>query len=131
MVHANSVRRAMMIDGKNFLIIENEFLIALDMQRILESAGASQTVFARSSAEVERLRDRWSQFDLVLVEMAHHDTQAPELIAALTKTGIRVALTSFETSFQRGVPDFPGIPVLVKPFAEADFVATCKAALAG
>jgi DNA-binding response OmpR family regulator len=121
---------ARMIDGKNFLIVEGEFLIALDMQRILESAGASRTIFARSTAEAKRLRKRWSEFDLVLVEMSYDDRQAPELVAALLKSGVRIAMTSAETDFRHGIPDFPGIPVLLKPFAETDFVATCEAALA-
>jgi CheY-like chemotaxis protein len=130
MVRPNQRQAAMMIDGKKFLIIEGEFLIALDMQRILESAGASQTVFARSTTEAKSLEERWKEFDLVLVEMRCDDRQAPQLAAALLKSGIRIAMTSAETEFRRGIPDFPGIPVLLKPFAETDFLATCKAALA-
>jgi CheY-like chemotaxis protein len=118
-----------MLSGKRILIIEEEFLIALDIQRILEAAGTAQTVFARSVAEAESLQGRWSEFDLVLVEMSYNDKGGLALAQQIIGNGVPVAVTSSDIACRRSIPALAGVPVVLKPFEESDLLAACSAAL--
>jgi len=121
--------KIVMLQGKRILIIEEEFLIALDIQRILEGAGTSQTVFARSVEEAERLAGRWREFDLVLLEISYENPAAIALAASILEAGVAVAITSSDLAYRRGVPGLLGRPVVIKPFVEDDLIMACNAAL--
>jgi DNA-binding response OmpR family regulator len=118
-----------MLYSKKILVIEEEFLIALDIQRILEAAGAEQTVFARSVSEAMALEGRWTEFDLVVVEFNFGNLSAMALIAAVRHIGVPVAITSSALDYRYGVPGLIGVPVVLKPFVENDLIAACHAAL--
>lgn len=107
-----------MLNGQTILVVEEEFLIALDIQRILEGAGAGSILFARSSLEASKLRDRWPDVGLAIVEI--HPDHGPfmDVVRALKSAGVPMILCSADGHLGRGHPDFPDIPVVTKPMAE-------------
>ena len=74
------------LSGERLLIVEEEFLIALDIQRVVEDANARKTVFARSFIELRALDDRLHEFDLAIVTPPRPGTSdwsiADRLVAA-------------------------------------------------
>jgi two-component system, response regulator PdtaR len=118
------------LNGKHILIVEADFLIALDIQRILEAAGVGQTVFARTSREADALRHRWPEFDLAIVEIAWGDVAAIALAEAVSRAGIGLVVTSSHANYRLGAPTLAAAPVVQKPFMESELVAACRAALA-
>lgn len=119
-----------MLSGKKILIIEEEFLIALDIQRILEGAGTAKTVFARSAQEAGALEGNWSEFDLVLMEMRHDNGSDYALAETIIDQGIRLAFTSSDVGYRREAFALMDVPVVLKPFDENALLAACNAALA-
>ena len=73
-----------MLTSQRLLIIESEFIIALDIQRIIEDSNALQTVFARSFSEAATLSGRFDMFDLAIVNAPEPEDLpvAAELAAA-------------------------------------------------
>ena len=123
------MERTTILHGKRILIVEAEFLIALDIQRILEAAEAGQSVFARSAEEANALRARWHEFELAIIDISQHDEAALRLAEAVREAGIALVISSSDVRYRRGAPTLPGAPVVLKPFTEADLVAACRAAL--
>ncbi len=116
-----------MFTDREILVVEAEFLIALEIQRILEEAHAARMVFARSSEEAAALVDRLPNYDLVIVELIE-GRDASEWFARQAKdAGTPLVLT---VGSAEGTAAFPGIPFVSKPFSEAALLEACAAAMA-
>jgi DNA-binding LytR/AlgR family response regulator len=119
-----------MLDGKRILIVEDQFLIALDIQRVLEAAHAGRMIFARTVAEAQSLADRWPDFDLAVVQIARGDKDALALAGRLQAAGAAVVVTTANPALPfAGFTPPPGT-LLIKPFGDDDLIAACLAALA-
>ena len=70
------------VAGKRFLVVEDEFLILLDIQNILESAGAALVGTAARLPEAEAALARES-FDAVLLDLKLDKETSLELAAKL------------------------------------------------
>jgi CheY-like chemotaxis protein len=119
-----------MLAGQTVLIVESEFLIALDIQRCLEALGAAQTVFARNTVEALDAIGRWPGFVLALVEIHHEHDDDAALLRGLGEAGVKLVLLSSDATLRRGNPGFPGAPVVMKPFLEEDLAGAIERALA-
>ncbi|KRA50484.1 response regulator [Devosia sp. Root635] len=119
-----------MLAGQTVLIIEDEFLIALDIQRILEPLGAGKTLFARTTAEAEELREFWPEIGVAVVEVLAHDAERILLAEKLGAAGIPVVLTTADITVRHGLAHLPTAPLLVKPVPEEALASAISAALA-
>lgn len=115
-----------MLQGKHILVVEREFLVAMDLQRMLENIGAGPIIFARGLDEVASIRGRWKSLDLAIVETAP-DIEALPLIDRLRAVGVAVVATTAGSS-DRGAPKEG--PVISKPVGEGALLAACAEALA-
>ncbi|MDB5536690.1 MAG: hypothetical protein JWQ65_1565 [Devosia sp.] len=118
-----------MLTGQTVLIVESEFLIALDIQRCLEAFGAAKTVFARDTVEALDSMDRWNGFGLALVEIHQQHDDDAALLRGLEEAGVKLVLLTADTMLRRGHSEFPAAPVVMKPFLEEDLASALKQAL--
>jgi CheY-like chemotaxis protein len=119
-----------MLNGRTALVVEEEFLIALDIQRMLETLGVGQTLFARTAAEAEHLRDSWPEIGLAIVEIRSHGTAAHELVDGLRRAGVPMVLTTSDLVMANGSRVFPDLTVLSKPLPEEAMTSAIQQALA-
>lgn len=119
-----------MLNGRTTLILEKEFLIALDIQRILEDLGAGQTLVVRTPIEAEQLRHRWPEIALAIVETDLGADAVMDLADALLAAGIGVVLTTADLALHHGYDEQPSVPLVLKPVPEADLASAIKQALA-
>lgn len=115
-----------MLKGRPALIVEAEFLIALDIQRMLETLGAGQTLFARNAAEAHQLQASWPDIALAIVELRAGDPLGQQLHETLVGAGIPVVLTTADLSLHSSAP---GVFV-TKPIPEEDLASAVQRALA-
>ena len=115
-----------MLSRLRLLIVEDAFLIALEIQRILEDANAAQTVFARNFAEVSGLAERFSEFDLAIVNPP--ETFDLEIATRLAQAGPALVVCTAAHKDLSGTP-LAGAPLVIKPFSDADLLTACHAAL--
>jgi hypothetical protein len=115
-----------MLSHLRLLIIEDVFLIALEIQRVIEEANAAETVFLRDFAEAAPLADRFGEFDLAIVNPP--DPMSLEIAGRLVAAGpATVVCTAAETDLS-GTP-LAGAPIVIKPFSDDDLLAACRQAL--
>lgn len=118
-----------MLAGQRLLIIEDAFLIALEIQRILDDTTAGTAVFARNFAEVAELVDRFGEFDLVIVNPPKPGSPEMDIVGRIVEagpafvvcTGARIDLTATPLADAEQV---------IKPFADDDLLAACRRASA-
>jgi CheY-like chemotaxis protein len=115
-----------MLASQRLLIVEDMFLIALDIQRILENAEAAQAVFARNFEEAAALADRFAEFDLAIVNPPGPGDHA--IVARLAAAGPAIVICTGAPAHLVGTPLF-GFPVVTKPFSDDDLLAACRRAL--
>lgn len=116
-----------MLQDITVLVVERQFLIAMDVQRVLEEAGAARVIFARSVTEAISLVSGWPAFGLAVVEHSPDQPDGTALAADLAQLGIPLILLGSEISEAPAVEPKP--PVLLKPFSERQLLAACAAVL--
>ena len=119
-----------MLNDQTVLVVEEEFLIALDIQRMLETHGTGQMLFARTAEEAHELETHWPSIGLAIVEVRHDGAHSLELVRRLRDAGVAVVLNTADSAVRRGHPEFPDVPVAIKPMAEEDLLAAIEQALA-
>jgi|SRR6185437_480040 CheY-like chemotaxis protein len=106
------------LTGKRCLVLDDEFLIALDIQQILEAAGAANVVCVSEAADALAAIRNGPRFDLAVLDV---------VLSGAMRTSVMVAaaLAAQKTPFvfltgMRGedvhTRQFPKAPVLEKPY---------------
>ncbi len=103
--------------GKRCLVLDDEFLIALDIQQALETAGAHVTSFA-SAAETLAALYGGGLFDLAVLDIklgdAPHDSLA--VAALLTERDTPFVFLTGMAADNADAKKFPDAPVVEKPY---------------
>jgi DNA-binding LytR/AlgR family response regulator len=116
-----------MLSRQKLLIIEDVFLIALEIQRILESANAEETVFARDFVEAQLLADRFHEFDLAIVNPPPDRSPEIETAGLLAKAGPAIVVCT-AAKIDLATSPLAGAELIIKPFADEDLLASCQRA---
>lgn len=120
-----------LLSGKRCFVLDDEFLIALDIQQILERAGASHVTSVASAAEAVALLGREPKFDVAVLDVKLGDPERNSLdVAALLQT----QGTPFVFLTGMRVDDvhakiFPNAPVIEKPYDAAGLLRAVQHAL--
>jgi two-component system, response regulator PdtaR len=118
-----------MLSESRLLIVEEQFLIALDIQRVVEEAHARQTVFARNYDEVAALLlERPAQFELAILTPPRPGT-ADEACAGRLIDGGAAIVVCTATPIDLGGTRLAVAEVVYKPFLDGDLLAACRRAL--
>ena len=118
-----------MLSGRTVLIVEAEFLIAFDIQRMLEARMIASMLFARSPLEASQHEQLWPTIDLAIVDVELDSAKILPLLLGLRQAGAALILSTTDSKMRQGHPQFPGAPVLVKPMIEEDFHRAVELAL--
>ena len=120
-----------LLAGKHCLVLDDEFLIALDIQQILERAGAARVSSVASAAEAIELIGREPKFDLAVLDVKLGGMERNSLdVAALLQT--RGTPFVFLTGMR--IDDvhariFPKAPVIEKPYDASMLLSAVQRAL--
>jgi CheY-like chemotaxis protein len=119
------------ISGKRFLVLDDEFLIALDIQQVLESAGAASVICAGNAGDALKAIQTAPTFDLGVLDFRLSGTDSSvDVAAALTAAGTPfVFLTGMRGDEQ--MKQFPKAPVVEKPYDAKLLVDAIVRALGG
>ena len=118
-----------MLNGRTVLIVEEEFLIALDIQRMLETHAVGQTLFARTAAEAAQLLANWSDLALAVIEIRDGQATTHQLVNSLCAAGVPVIVTSSNGAVSQSIRDLR-LPVVTKPIPEDALASALSIALA-
>lgn len=118
-----------MLSNERVLIIEDVYLIALDIQRVLEDTNAVQPVFARDFAQAATLGEISELFDLAIVNPPSPGSAEMQIAERLTSAGVPIVVCTATPVDLSGTP-LAGAEIVVKPFSDEQLVAACRRALA-
>jgi CheY-like chemotaxis protein len=107
-----------LLSGKRCFVLDDEFLIALDIQQILERAGAAHVTSVASATEAIEVLSREPKFDLAVLDVKLGGVERNSLdVAALLHTQAVpfVFLTGMRADDVHA-KKFPNAPVIEKPY---------------
>ena len=117
-----------MLSGDRLLIIEDVFLIALDIQRALEEANALHPVFARDFEEAAGLMEQFDEFDLAIVNPPRRGSAEMEIAERLAAAGPAIGVCTAAPIDLSGT-GLMHAEMISKPFRDDDLMAACRRAL--
>jgi DNA-binding response OmpR family regulator len=121
------------IAGKRFLVVEDEFLILLDIQSTLETAGARSVVTASRVEDaliaISDSEKTGAKFDAALLDLKlDHESSAP-IAERLASAGVPfIFLTGAPTDIALA-KQFGSAPVVGKPFDATILLSALQTAL--
>jgi CheY-like chemotaxis protein len=107
-----------LLAGKRCLVLYDEFLIALDIQQILELAGAKHVASVASASEAIELLRREPKFDLAVldVKLGGAEGHSLDVAAMLAKAGTPFVFLTGMRVDNVHAKKFPQAPVVEKPY---------------
>lgn len=117
------------LDGARVLLLEDEFVVALDAEQILKELGVQQVETAATLSDAEK-RAREGRFDLALLDVNVNGQMSYELAESLRARGVPVV---FATGYELKGRAIPGVDTelcVSKPYTSERLRQVLFAALA-
>ncbi|MER8506226.1 response regulator [Mesorhizobium sp. M0199] len=115
------------LDGLRILILEDEFLIAMDIEQLCRDYGALDVVIARDLADIEQ-QDVAAQFDAAIVDLMLSGVSTLQFASRLREAGIPFVFASGYSDADEIKKSFPGVRLVTKPYSGDDLVEAVAAA---
>lgn len=118
-----------LLSGMNILVLEDEFLIAMDVEDLCRDAGAEKVVVRGG---LEGLDESWlldQEFDAAILDLMLSGRSTIGLARILHSNGVPIVFASGHAAADE-FAEFPQLQVLAKPFAGAELVSAVSAAAA-
>lgn len=112
--------------GVCVLLLEDEFLIAIDAAEILKELGAEQVQTASTLAEAEKLAEN-GRFDIAMLDVNINGEMSLPLARSLRHHGVPVVLATGYEMRDDALAEFA--TVVRKPYSRDDLAAAFSAAL--
>jgi two-component system, response regulator PdtaR len=121
-----------LIAGKSCLVLDDEFLIALDIQMILETAGAAEVVCVGNAADaLAALAQRSFDFAVLDVKLSGAASTSITVAAALAKLGTPFVFLTGVRGDDVHLRQFPDAPMVEKPYDVVLLLGAVKKVLGG
>jgi DNA-binding response OmpR family regulator len=112
------------LGGRRILVVEDDPLIAMDMQHILEDAGGVVIGPAGSLASALAIVEK-NQVDAAVLDVRLETGDSLPLANVLRERGVPFLFQTSDPDLIQGL--YAGVPVLRKPFRPAELVAELSA----
>lgn len=109
------------LSGRTLLVVEDEFLILLDLQYTLEEAGAA-VVTAVSVAEGLRVCSNGARFDAAVLDVRLPDGEVFPVAERLTERSVPLVFHSGHADRTEIQEQFPSSIALSKPAREGELI---------
>lgn len=117
---------AALLDGLRVLVLEDEFLIAMDVEQLCRDNGAADVTIARDLAEIDLGGPL--VFDVAIVDLMLDGVSTLGFAAHLRERGIPFVFASGYSNLEELAVGFPGVPFVQKPYSSTDLVEAVVAA---
>ncbi|MGE7367524.1 hypothetical protein ACQKKX_00425 [Neorhizobium sp. NPDC001467] len=106
------------------LIIDPEYLVALDAEQVLTDALACRVDIAMPREYPAILDQR--RYDVILIDIRVIQGDAADAARRIGAHGAKVVLSSLSHSYSNGFAPWPDVPVVLKPFNDQALIAAIK-----
>lgn len=118
------------LDGARVLLLEDEFLIALDAEQILQELGAREVETASTLSEAEE-RASVGRYDVALLDVNVNGQMSFALAESLRSRGVPVVFATGYELKDRALPDVDPALCVSKPYTSERLRQALHAALEG
>jgi CheY-like chemotaxis protein len=115
--------------GLSVLLLEDEYLIALDAKQILQALGIDKVEIVATLEGAEKQAEA-GQFDLAVLDVNINGQFSFPIARAFGRRGIPVVFASGYELRDRALPDFDNAVCITKPYTSACLKRAVSAALA-
>ena len=121
------------ITGKVCLVLEDEFLIALDIQQILESAAAARVICFGTTSECVAALEHGDHVDLAILDfkLGAGDVDSLSVAAVLHERGIPFMFVTGMRRRDLRAHQYLNAPVVEKPYEIAVLLDAVRRAISG
>lgn len=116
-----------LLDGLRILVLEDEFLIAMDVEQLCRDYGAGDVVIARDLAEIDR-KNVAAQFDAAIVDLMLGGASTLDFASGLHKSGVPFVFASGYSDADEIKSTFPDVRLVTKPYSGDDLIGAVAAA---
>jgi CheY-like chemotaxis protein len=117
------------LKGLRVLILEDEFLIAMDVEQLCRDCGAEDVLIRRSLQELGGSAEM-PDFDVAIVDLMLSGVSTLDFARQIYDRGVPFVFASGYSDLQEITEKFPGVPVVGKPYAGEDLIGAVTAAVA-
>ena len=110
-----------LLEGLRILVLEDEFLIAMDVEQLCRDHGAGDVVIARDLAEIDE-QTVADKFDGVIVDLMLGETSTLDFAEQLRQSGMPFVFASGYSDEDEIRASFPGVRLVTKPYSGDDLI---------
>jgi CheY-like chemotaxis protein len=110
-----------LLDGLRILVLEDEFLIAMDVEQLCRDHGAADVTIVRELGEIDG-QALSAHFDAAVVDLMLGDVSTLDFAARLRSEGIPFVFASGYSDPGEIKDEFPDILLVTKPYAGDDLI---------
>ncbi|UXN65189.1 response regulator [Phyllobacterium sp. A18/5-2] len=115
--------------GMRLLVLEDEYLIGLELERIAEECGARSVHLVSTVDELLGWIDSDAVCDIAILEVQARGLSSLEAAFLLQQSGIPIVFTTAYDQQLSGITGFPGVPVVEKPYGKTQILQAVRLAL--
>ena len=104
------------LDGLSVLLLEDEFLIALEAEDMLARMGAARIEIAQDLEEADRLLAE-NSFDVAMLDVNVNGRSSLGLASELKRRGVPVLFATGYELKSKSIPADDSIPYITKPYS--------------
>ncbi len=108
--------------GKRILVLEDEYLIGLELERILEECGAQSVDIASTIDQLRSWINSGQTCELAILEVEARGVSSLKTASSLQARNIPIIFTSAYDADLSGITGFSGTPVVGKPYGKSQIV---------
>jgi DNA-binding response OmpR family regulator len=117
------------LDGARILVLEDEFLIAMDVEQLCRDHGAAEVSVLRRVEEAEAGQFETRRFDVAIVDLMLGGSSSLPLASKLRDHGVPLVFASGYPGLDQELSAFPGVQILAKPYLSGDLVSAVAQAM--
>ena len=106
------------LKGLRVLILEDEILIALDLEQIFRDLGVEDVIVARNLDDV----DAEATFDVAVLDLMLAGRSTVEFASVLFAKGVPFVFATGRSDAAQLLSDLPDVPIVDKPFSNEALV---------
>ncbi|RWA67196.1 response regulator [Mesorhizobium sp. M1C.F.Ca.ET.193.01.1.1] len=111
----------LLLDGLRILVLEDEFLIAMDVEQLCRDQGAADVTIVRDLAEIDQ-RDGLSWFDAAIVDLMLGGASTLDFAGRLRSAGVPFVFASGYSDAEEIESSFPEVRLVAKPYSGEDLI---------
>lgn len=108
-----------LLKGRRVLVMEDEILIALDLEQICRDLGADDVTTVRGLDDVAAAGTAGAAFDVVVLDLMLAGRSTVEFARGLREKGIPFVFTTGYSDVEGVLEHLAGVPIVDKPFSSA------------